>query len=477
MRHGVVVEYMARLNAAKSRFRFPIMMIVMVILVFMEYRYNVDLLNSISDPAIKPEVAEDLSQRGKILASFGVVWALFRNMVFRLRNVFSRIFVIAALTLAGYLTLDTIYGKVIDSLPPNVKVMGFNLLLYRHDLLSGDLEDSDIPKISEDPVSGKIFMGAFPMVLLDDRFMLPAQSYIIRRAELKIEEALRVAEEKWPEYQNGMDRLNAAHVKYLEYSRKASTDELSREWGQYALKMQELGDAHAHYRDAVKIARREADLSNQWNQYNGQMDYLRAKHSEFVQGSRKVVRYGGKARDSAERKFRAASGGLGPNAGVSLIEFPGLLKRSSHGKRIRTAEDRIVGHDTDGDPIRAGEIPYFLSRPEFEAWVTNRALRSLQSVNLPMDHVMDREQFLEWARTSNTPGGQTLREHEAKNYGTADTVVRGKEIPYFLGQAEFVQWTGHKVTEIMIAYDMPPNVNLSRDDFLVLLRKSSSKEG
>jgi hypothetical protein len=29
----------------------------------------------------------------------------------------------------------------------------------------------------------------------------------------------------------------------------------------------------------------------------------------------------------------------------------------------------------------------------------------------------------------------------------------------------------------MIAYDMPPNVNLSRDDFLVLLRKSSSKEG
>jgi hypothetical protein len=476
-RNRAAGNFMARLDAAKDRFIFPVMLAVMLILVFMEYRYNVDLLNSISDPTTKPEMAEELSTRGKLLASFGLVWALFRNLAFRLRNVLAGVFVIVALTFSGYLALNTIYDRVIDRLPPDIKVMGFNLLFYRHDLLSGDLEDSDIPKMSEDPVNGKIFMGAFPMVLLDDRFIFPAQSYVIRRADLKIEEALRVAEEKWPKYQESMDRLNSAHAKYLEYSRKAAGDELSQEWGQYALKMQELNESHGRYLNAVKIARRETDLSSQWDRYNGQMNDLRARHKEFVDGSRKVASYGGKARNNAESRFREASGGLSPDSSVPLSEFPALLKRSRHAKKVLAEEARTIGHDADGSPVRAGEIPYFLSRSEFEEWCVNRAVRGLQSVNLPTDRVMNREQFVDWARTSDTPGGRALREHEAKNYGTEDKAVPGKEIPYFLDQAEFIRWTGHKVTKIMMSYDMPPNVNLGRDDFLDLLRKSPGTEG
>lgn len=127
-----------------------------------------DLLSSISNPETRPDVAEALSQRGKLLAAFGITWALFRSLAFRF-NILVGLSILGVLTFGGYIALDTLYEKAIDSLPPNIKVMGYNLLLYRHDLLTGDLEDPDIPNVKEEPVDGKIFMGAFPMVLLDER--------------------------------------------------------------------------------------------------------------------------------------------------------------------------------------------------------------------------------------------------------------------------------------------------------------------
>ncbi|MDR3299477.1 MAG: hypothetical protein LBU43_05625, partial [Candidatus Accumulibacter sp.] len=153
-----------KLNRAKTRFMTPIMLLVMALLVLCEYRYNVDLLNSISDSLTSPEEAEALSQRGKLLASFGMTWALFRNPAFRFRHVLTGLAFLAALTTGGYFALDTLYARAIDRLPPDIKVMGYNLMFYRHDLLKGDLEDPDIPSVREEPVIGKIFMGAFPIV-------------------------------------------------------------------------------------------------------------------------------------------------------------------------------------------------------------------------------------------------------------------------------------------------------------------------
>jgi hypothetical protein len=457
----------------------PIMLLVMAILVFCEYRYNLDLLNSIADPETRPDVAETLSQRGKLLASFGIVWALFRNPAFKFRNVLAGLFFLAALTSGAYFALDTLYAKAIDSLPPNIKVMGYNLLLYRHDLLSGDLEDPDIPNVKEEPVDGKIFMGAFPMVLLDERFMVPAQAYVIRRADLKVEESLRLAEEKWPLYEKNMNELNAGYEKFIAWSKRAAGDGMIQEWGVYALRMQNLDEAFQRYRETRDMAARKADLAAEWNAYDSQMNLLRARHKEFVDGSHKVAQYaGGKHEAEARNRFRSASGGLEPNARVSLAEFPALLKRSSHGKKINAGEKRIIAHAPDGSPILAGEVPYFLDRPKFEAWVAGRAAQALRSVDLSSDEEeMTREQFLDWARASRTPGGENLRAHEARNYGPPDHPVLGRDIPYFMDRDEFIRWTGHKVREILLGYDMPPDPDLSREGFLDLLRKAKSREG
>ena len=308
--------------------------------------------------------------------------------------------------------------------------------------------------------------------------MVPAQAYVIRRADLKAEESLVLAEEKWPQYEKSMGELEAGYEKFIAWSKKASGDEMTEEWGAYVLQMQKLDEAYQRYREALLMAARKADLAEEWNAYNTQMNTLRAKHKEFVDGSHKVAQYaGGKHATEARNRFRSASGGLEPNPGVSLADFPALLKRSSHGSKISAGEKRVIARGPDGAPILAGEVPYFLDRSRFEAWVAGRAAQSLRSVGLPSDRLMTREQFLDWVRASQTPGGENLRAHEARNYGPAEHPVFGSSIPYFMARDEFVRWTGHKVREALQSYDMPPDPQLSREGFLDLLRKAKSREG
>lgn len=470
-------KFMTFLEEAKNRYTLPIMLLVMALLVFFEYRYNVDLLNNISDPETTPDMADTLSQRGKMLAAFGITWALFRNLVFRIRNVFAGLLCLFLLTLGGYWTLDTVYNKVIDGLKPEVKVMGFNLLIYRQRLLTGEMEDSDIPKVEEDPVNGRIFMGAFPMVLLDERFMLPAQDLVAYVAEARIENALRQSDEMWEEYNRNMEILNDAHKKYIAYSQKAGGGGLEAEWESYAQQMQGIHDSYMGYRRAVLRARGEDDLTKEWNQYNKNMNTLRAKHREFINGSRQVENLGSH-RAYGESEFRRRSGGLSPNSRLPLSGFPALLKRAND-RQIRAAEARIIGYNLDGTPIRAGEIPYFLSREGFEAWIARRSAEGLGSANLSASNPMRRDEFVDWVRGSDTKSGADLRRHEETRYGFRQdgSEVFGRDAPYFMGHDDFILWASNLTLDSMLSYGMPPDVNLDRKDFLELLRRSKSAEG
>ncbi|MDR3157702.1 MAG: hypothetical protein LBU11_01560 [Zoogloeaceae bacterium] len=465
------------LEGAKNRYMLPIMLFVMALLVFFEYRYNVDLLNNISDPETTPDMADALSQRGKMLAAFGITWALFRNLVFRIRNVFIGLFCLFLLTFGGYWALDTVYNRVIDGLKPEIKVMGFNLLIYRQRLLTGEMEDSDIPKVEEYPVNGRIFMGAFPMVLLDERFMLPAQDLVAYIAEAKFDAALQQSEEMWEEYNQNMQTLDDAYKKYIAYSQKAGGGGLEAEWESYAQQMQKIHDSYMGYRRTVLRAHGKDDLTQEWNQYNKNMNVLRAKHREFINGSRQVENMTS-YRSYGESEFRRRSGGLSPNSRLPLSAFPNLLKRSND-RQIRAAEARIIGYNLDGSPIRSGEMPYFMSREEFDGWIARRAADGLQSAGLPLGKLMRRDEFVDWVRNSDTAAGADLRRHEATKYGFRrdGSEVFGRDAPYFMGEEDFIRWAGDLTLDSMLAYGMPPDVNLDRNAFLQLLRRSQSAEG
>lgn len=189
--------------------------------VWLEARYNIDLLNTLSDPNSTSDAAEELSQRGKLLASFGITWAVARALVTKLRPAVLGLALFLACATALYFGLDYGYARVIAGLKPEVKIEGFNLFSYRRDLLTGRLSDPDIPLPREHPVEGKILMGSFPIVLLDDRFMLPARDIVERKASDAAKRVLAKAAENWPSYFERMHELDAGYREFINGSRKA----------------------------------------------------------------------------------------------------------------------------------------------------------------------------------------------------------------------------------------------------------------
>lgn len=189
--------------------------------VFFEGRYNIDLLNTLSNPEATSDAVDSLSQRGKLLASLGITWVFGRILITRIKPAVVGLAVFLLCTVGVYFALDQLYTRVIAGLKPEVKVEGFNLFSYRHDLLTGKLSDPDIPSPKENPVEGKILMGSFPIVLLDDRFMLPAQEIVARKAGDKSNAVLQNASRQWPAYARQMGELDSGWREYIAGSRQA----------------------------------------------------------------------------------------------------------------------------------------------------------------------------------------------------------------------------------------------------------------
>lgn len=451
---------------------------ITALMVLLEAKYNIDLLNALSNPNAESAVASDLSQRGKLLAAFGITWAVARGLLTSIRPFAAGLAAFLTLSFAAYHGLDYTYSKVLAGLDPEVKVMGFNLFSYRRDLLKGTLEDPDIPLPQREPVIGKIFMGAFPMVILDDRFMLPAQDIVERKANDKQAEVLALAKDKWLTYSNSMRKLNQAYADFVTAAKAANGQAgLDKEWNDYSAQMDKLAKAHESFISASRKAKGETDLSQEWASYQQNMRAIDDAYQQYIEGSRKALRYG----NMGINRFREQSQGLDPNPNLSRAQFLAMLKRSNHPKAqaIRQAENREIGRNPDGSIIYAREIPYFLSRGEFGNWVQNRARQSLKSAGLEPDTTMDRAQFIERLRQSGTPAGNDLKEREQREIGLDEKgkSVRVKDMPYFMGRTDFDIWSTNLARNTLKAKGLEPDPDMPKERFLSLLRQSKSAEG
>lgn len=198
-----------------------LVILVSMLFVVLEAGYNIDLLNTLSNPYADSATVGNLSQRGKFLGAFGITWALFRVLLTRIQPAAAGLAAFLAVVFVTYQTLDLTYTKVIAGLRPEIKVQGFNLFSYRRDILTEKLSDPDIPHPKNEPIIGKILMGAFPIVILDERFMLPAQDIVERKAGDKSKAVMVKAEKAWPEYDRNMHELSHAYGEYLQQSKKA----------------------------------------------------------------------------------------------------------------------------------------------------------------------------------------------------------------------------------------------------------------
>lgn len=451
---------------------------VTLALVVFEGKYNIDLLGSLSDPLATGSQADALSQRGKLLASFGISWAVGRWLLTAIRPALLGAAALALLSWGTYLGLDHIYTTVIANLKPEVKVMGFNLYSYRHDLLTGDLEDPDIPLPEHEPILGKIFMGAFPMVLVDERFMLPAQDIVKRKAEDKGRNLIAKADNSWAEYDAQMQRLGAAHQDFLETSRMATgLANVDRQWQPYAADMDALRRGHAEFIDNSRRASGRVFPEREWTQYRGKMQELDAAYSRFIDGSRRAAPHGARGAN----KFRQQSGGLDPNPNLRREDFPALLRRANlpEAERFRQSESAVVLEMADGKRIVGRDVPNFMTQSAFQDWHAQRAREAMQAMGLTPQPDANLNQFVELLRKSENPRGKALRAAEQKVVGRrADgKPILGRDVPYFMDKAKFVHWMGEAARQALAARQWKPDPKLPRDGFLSLLRVDSGSQG
>lgn len=392
---------------ARSKAFTAVVLVVTAVLVLLEAKYNIDLLATISDPSASREVVGDLTQRGKLLAAFGITWAVARALLTRIRPFALGLCVFLGLSFGTYLGLDALYTHAIASLKPEVKVNGFALFSYRRDLLTEKLVDPDLPLPKDEPVIGRIFMGAFPMVLLDERYMVPVQHTIAVRAAHQSKAVLANAEKDWPKYDAGMRDIRQKYDEFIAESRKATDPSASEK---------------------------------EWQQYAAKMAGIRSNHQRYIDGSRKAAAYGARG----ERAFRERSGGLAPNPHLSLQGFMNMIRASRHpeGEKMRRDESRQLGQRADGSPVYGRDMPYFMGRAEFLRWVGELRRGSFAARGLKPDPQLTRDGFVDMLRASGTKDGARIREMDATVLGQRPdgSAVKLRELPYFLDRAAYLEW-------------------------------------
>lgn len=451
---------------------------VTALLVVMEGKYNIDLLGALSDPTAVGSKAHDLSQRGKLLAAFGISWAVGRGLISKIKPASVGLMLFIALSSATYQGLDYTYTKVIANLDSEIKVKGFNLFSYRHDLLAGTLVDPDIPLPKNDPVIGKIFMGAFPIVLLDDRFMVPAQDIVERKATDKSHEVLSKAEKAWSEYDAKMQTLSKGYAQFIDASNKAmGISSADKEWSSYNTNMKVLSNAYSQFIDGSKKAMGLSSTESDWNSYNSQMQYILNGYDRFIEGSRKAAPYGARG----TREFRKQSGGLDPDPNMGLTQFVSMLRSSNHpdGIKLRNAEGRVIAKRPDGKIIYGRDIPYFMSYRNFTQWHSSQAKEAMRALGFVPNPNLTRPQFLEMLRTSKHPKGEEFRKAEKRELGikaNGETLF-GRDVPYFMGRDDFTLWFSAQAKETLKASGFEPNPSLDKSQFVEMLRVSKSPQG
>lgn len=193
---------------------------ITVVYLWFEVRYNRGLLELFSQAEINQKAIDDLSVEGKILASLGFVWAILRTAIARISNRLAQLAVFAMACGAVYAGLSAIYDHVIRNLSPETKVDGFHLAAYRQALIEGSVIDPDVPLPAKYGAVGSVFMVSIPLILFDDRYLVPARSILELRAKTFEDYYWKKVDVGWAKYERQMRLLRANYQQYLEGSRR-----------------------------------------------------------------------------------------------------------------------------------------------------------------------------------------------------------------------------------------------------------------
>lgn len=180
--------------------------------VVFEVLWNQDLIRTAGNPDATQESIEAMVRHGRMLAAFGLVFAFGKGML----SSKGKSVLFAACVVAAYFSLDAFYHIVISAIPAKDSLSIYELASYRRGVIKGDIEDPEVKPLTKDP----LFILAWPLLSLDDRYMAPVEVMFSRQKEviLRHETDRKLAE--WRQKSKDLPRLRDALQQQSEARKK-----------------------------------------------------------------------------------------------------------------------------------------------------------------------------------------------------------------------------------------------------------------
>lgn len=198
---------------ASSRLTAVVLVTVTLAYLSAEWLFLDSLLSAVADPATTAATADSLRMWGKLLAAFGMCWALGRRTFLTAALPYpavSRPALFAAYVLGAFGLLTLAFDAVIDRLPDETKARSMAVAEARALAQRGDL---DLPGLPTDQEARRLYWIAIGAAAADRSAwgMSGIVAHVKRAAETKIDAAVA---EGWPRYDEAMSQVRAAFAAY-----------------------------------------------------------------------------------------------------------------------------------------------------------------------------------------------------------------------------------------------------------------------
>lgn len=167
----------------------------------LEVAWSLELLGVIASPDSTRDTVDSMVTHGRMLAAFGLVWALLRSFVFRPKSRLdgaANAALFAGLAVVVFVGIGAGFDRVIDRLTPAASMQAFELAAHRMWAQRGDLEparQARVQQAAHDPISS----AAWALWLRDEQVAADAHAEYAQRRDGALDDAISAALRRYPE--------------------------------------------------------------------------------------------------------------------------------------------------------------------------------------------------------------------------------------------------------------------------------------
>ena len=192
-----------------------VIMVVTVTYLAIEWRYNIRLMQILGDANLPTDAMDSYALLGRVLAAFGLTWALLRPVAALTRGAATQLLVFGGMWVCVLFGLNMAHNALAEGVDtPEARRSAMATFQYRQDLLAGEHVEADLPAPSTEPAVGPVMMVGLPVMAWDDAWMQDAIGRMEQRARDEVDKLRAAAAEHWPLYQRVQRSIDELFAEY-----------------------------------------------------------------------------------------------------------------------------------------------------------------------------------------------------------------------------------------------------------------------